>query len=101
MGRTIKRQVPWVRPLFDQFVKDGGLTIEDASILEKKVFDNWTWVKICDEFHIGRTTLRNKLNLMKKKYDYLHIMYPGKYPKRVVSDTDKAQMEIRIGLKRD
>lgn len=82
MSKTIKKQVPWVRPLYEAFVRDAGLTDEDASILEKKVFEDWTWVKLCDEFHIGRTTLRNKLRTIMERYDYLNKIDPEHYPKQ-------------------
>ena len=91
MSKAIKNQVPWTKVLYNDFVDDAILTELEKKILYARVWekDKWTIVGMAMEFHVSKSTINNCISSIRCKYDYLHSMYPDKYPKRITSKMDK------------
>lgn len=103
MGRTIKNQIPWTRDLYDQFINDAILTSLEKKVLYCRVWENekWTIISMALEFHVGKSTINNAISSIRSKYDYLHKLYPDKYPKRITSKVEKKEMMDKMKTKRE
>lgn len=85
MTKVVKNQIPWTRGLYDQFMNDAILTDLEKEILYCRVWERekWTIVSMALEFHVGKSKINNCISSIRSKYDYLHELYPDRYPKRV------------------
>lgn len=87
MGKTIKNQIPWTKILYNAFVDDVILTDLEKKVLYARVWekDKWTITRMALEFHVSRSTINKCISNIRSKYDYMHNLYPDKYPKRIKS----------------
>ena len=87
MGKSIKNQIPWTKGLYHSFLDDAILTELEKKVLHARVMesDKWTITRMTLEFDAVRSTINNCISNIRKKYDYLHQLYPEKYPKRIKS----------------
>ena len=85
MTKVVKNQIPWTRSLYDRFMNDAILTDLEKDILYCRVWERekWTIVSMALEFHVGKSKINNCISSIRSKYDYLHKLYPDKYPKRI------------------
>ena len=102
MGKTIKNQIPWTKGLYHSFLDDAILTDLEKRVLHARVMesDKWTIVRMALEFDAGKSTINNCISSIRTKYDYLHHLYPDKYPKRITSKNEKRQMMDKMSIKR-
>ena len=85
MGKVIKNQIPWTKVLYNEFVEDAILTE-----LEKKVlYAKHTIVSMAMDFHVSKSTINNCISSIRSKYDYLHKLYPNKYPERIQTKCER------------
>ena len=102
MGKTIKNQISWTKGLYNSFLEDAILTDLEKNVLYCRVWENekWTIVSMALEFHVGKSTINNCISSIRSKYDYLHHLYPDKYPKRLISKIERKQMMDKMSTKR-
>jgi len=83
VGKTIQ----WTKGLYNAFVDDAILTDLERKVLYARVWekDKWTITRMAIEFHVGRSTINKCISSIRTKYDYLHELYPDKYPKRIIN----------------
>lgn len=91
MGKTIKNQIPWTKVLYNSFVDDAILTDLEKKVLYSRVWekDKWTIIGMALEFHVSKSTINNCISRIRSKYDFLHGLYPDKYPSRITSKEEK------------
>lgn len=91
MGKVIKNQIPWTRSLYDRFMNDVILTDLEKDVLYCRVWEKekWTIVSMALEFHVGKSTINNAISSIRSKYDYLHKLYPDKYPERIQTKCER------------
>lgn len=91
MSKAIKNQVPWTKVLYNDFVDDAILTELEKKVLYARVWekDKWTIVGMAMEFHVSKSTINNCISSIRSKYDYLHSMYPDKYPERIQTKCER------------
>lgn len=102
MGKTIKNQIPWNKVLYNNFVEDAILTDLEKKVLHSRVWekDKWTITSMAMEFSVGKSTINKCISSIRSKYDYLHYLYPDKYPRRITSKNEKKQMIDKMEAKR-
>lgn len=102
MGKTIKNQIPWTKVLYNSFVDDAILTDLEKRVLYARVWekDKWTITSMSIDFHVSKSTINKYISSIRNKYDYLHYLYPDKYPERIKSKTERKQMINKMNTKR-
>lgn len=98
MGKSIKRQVPWTKTLLEDFISEGLLTNTEEKILRTRI-SGWTIIQQSLEFGISTSVIQKNIKTLKMKYDYLHKLYPKRFPQRI-EDKDKVD-EVYDGKIKD
>ena len=91
MGKVFKNQIPWTKVLYNEFVEDAILTDLEKKVLYARVWekDKHTIISMAMDFHVSKSTINNCISSIRSKYDYLHKLYPNKYPERVQTKCER------------
>lgn len=75
------KQVPWCKPIVDEFIRLGCLTDDERKIILTRV-EGWSITKQAMEFGLSVSTVNRMVARLKQKYDncqpYSEILPPRK-----------------------